>query len=297
LASAGYSLWLELEPHCNLSCRFCYNPWRPAHASAVPKGVPVRLLLPALDRLVRRFALTYAALSGGEPLLYRGLPEVVAFLHARGVPTVLTTNGRLATRGRLGELAACGLRGLQVPLLAGVPAIHDYLAGGPSWHAAVTALALGLELGVSTTAVCVLSRPNAGQIREIVRVCKLLGVDRLILNRVHIVGQAKLHQQELYLDEATFVGCVEQAHADSGGEFEVTVGSTSCSEVVGKGPRRLTVSPSGELKLCNESCAGVLSIVDCSDGELDGLASRLEVACEDVWRASVDTCSCLGVGV
>ena len=63
------------------------------------------------------------AVSGGEPLLYNGLVELLDAARAAGLATTLTTNGTVLTRSRLAQLRT------RLDLLAlsldGVPESHD----------------------------------------------------------------------------------------------------------------------------------------------------------------------------
>jgi MoaA/NifB/PqqE/SkfB family radical SAM enzyme len=136
------TLWLELTPSYNLHCVFCYNPWRSEPKAAHPATLPHNEYVALVTRLVSRRRFSYVALSG-EPLLYTELPALVEALRRNGQHSVLTTNGCLLNRDRLTLLVNAGLSGLQVPVLAATPALHDRLSGRPSWEQAIHALALG----------------------------------------------------------------------------------------------------------------------------------------------------------
>ena len=110
------NLRISVTDRCNLRCAYCMPEddyvWSPREAVLTFEEVDrvVAAMLPLGLRRVR--------LTGGEPLLRRDLPELVAALRLRLGPTAdlaLTTNGtRLA--GVAADLAAAGLSRITVSL-------------------------------------------------------------------------------------------------------------------------------------------------------------------------------------
>lgn len=103
-------LRISLTDRCNLRCDYCMPaeglPWQPReqHLTADELVRVVGLLAALGVRTVR--------LTGGEPLLRRDLPEIVAAMHA--IPEIddvaLTTNGVLLAQQAPGLAAAGGAR-------------------------------------------------------------------------------------------------------------------------------------------------------------------------------------------
>jgi len=90
-----------------------------------------------VDELVS-LGVEYFDLTGGEPLLYAGLDELVAHIKARGGWCSVTTNGLILTEYRARSLAEAGLDALQMSL-DGVGQTHDHLRGYEGAFAAVEA--------------------------------------------------------------------------------------------------------------------------------------------------------------
>ena len=89
---------LLLTRRCNLACDYCQ----------VIRAAPVGTLPPAewariIDRLVRHRH-RHFVLTGGEPLLYDGVGEVIAHAHRKALVSIIT-NGTLITPQNLGLLA------------------------------------------------------------------------------------------------------------------------------------------------------------------------------------------------
>jgi cyclic pyranopterin phosphate synthase len=125
-------LRLSLIEACNFRCPYCM----PADRIADDHGLDsaARLSFDEIETLVRgfvRMGVTKLRLTGGEPLLRKHLPELVARLAAiRGIDDLaLTTNGSLlAPLAR--ALRDAGLQRLTVSLDALDPALFRALSGG-----------------------------------------------------------------------------------------------------------------------------------------------------------------------
>src|SRR5690606_10864403 len=72
--------------------------------------------------------------TGGEPLVRRDLPELVAEAIALGLYPHLSTGGTLADEPALVRLYQAGLAAIQVSLQDGRPEVNDWLAGLPSFE-------------------------------------------------------------------------------------------------------------------------------------------------------------------
>ena len=123
-------LRISLTDRCNFRCRYCMPEqprWLPRHQ------LLSRDELLALARaFVGELGITQIRLTGGEPLLRRDLPEIVAGLDALrplGLERIsLTTNGALLER-RFATLRDAGLDDLNVSLDARTPGVFRALTG------------------------------------------------------------------------------------------------------------------------------------------------------------------------
>jgi GTP 3',8-cyclase len=109
-------LRLSVTDRCNFRCRYCMPREKFGNDHEfLPRSE--LLTFEELARVVRVLsgALLKVRLTGGEPLLRKDLPDLVAMLKRVGVPLALTTNGVLLPK--LAErLAAAGLDRLTVSL-------------------------------------------------------------------------------------------------------------------------------------------------------------------------------------
>lgn len=140
MASTRGSRILQIHPtrRCNLRCLHCYSLSGPEERD----GLSAALLREAVsDAAAEGFAV--ASLSGGEPLLYRELPELLDHAHACGLVTTVTSNGMLLDARRLAALA--GRLDLLAISLDGVPESHDRMRAHPRAFATMASRLDGLR--------------------------------------------------------------------------------------------------------------------------------------------------------
>ena len=89
----GYHV-LQLHPsrRCNLRCRHCYSLSGPEEREALAVDVLTGALSDAAAD-----GFNVAGFSGGEPLMYEGLPALLAHARDCGMATTVTSNGMLVT--------------------------------------------------------------------------------------------------------------------------------------------------------------------------------------------------------
>ncbi len=94
--------WVEVTDECDLHCPGCYRHRIEGHRplDEVKENILLCQKLTNCDRM---------AVSGGEPLLYPEILEVIDFIHSHGMKPVLLTNGEKLTRSLAIELKKAGL--------------------------------------------------------------------------------------------------------------------------------------------------------------------------------------------
>jgi MoaA/NifB/PqqE/SkfB family radical SAM enzyme len=140
MSCTGATRVVQVHPtrRCNLRCLHCYSSSGPEERG----GLAVGLLCSALaDAAAEGY--TAMAVSGGEPLLYRPLPELLGAARRLGMVTALTTNGMLLDERRLASLA--GALDLLVISLDGIPASHDRMRNDPRAFATMAGRLPGLR--------------------------------------------------------------------------------------------------------------------------------------------------------
>lgn len=88
---------------CNMRCKFCYATFDDFH-------VGQQLKMHEALTIIRKLAeagIQKITFAGGEPLLYKGLPDVIQYTKSLGITTSIITNGSLLTDDFIYYLRNC----------------------------------------------------------------------------------------------------------------------------------------------------------------------------------------------
>lgn len=113
---------VQIHPtrRCNLRCRHCYS-------SSSPQERDILDVALLFDAITDAAALGYnwISFSGGEPLLYRPLPELLEHTQALGLHTALATNGMLLDDRHLDAIVP--YTDLIAISIDGIPKSHNHI--------------------------------------------------------------------------------------------------------------------------------------------------------------------------
>jgi cyclic pyranopterin phosphate synthase len=192
-------LRISLTDRCNLRCAYCMPPegldWLPKPELLTDDEV-VRLARIGVEQL----GITEIRYTGGEPLLRRGLPDMVARTAAlRPRPEIsLTTNG--IGLGRLaGALAEGGLDRINVSLDTLRPEVFRSLARRDRLNDVLTGLAAAAEAGLTPVKVnTVLMRGvNEDEAVALLRFCLAHGYELRFIEQMPLDAQHGWRREEM----------------------------------------------------------------------------------------------------
>lgn len=122
---------------CNLKCAMC-NHWREPREPPISMERYAEVLSELAGLGCRKIHL-----SGGEPLLRSGVPELVAHASELGIRATMTTNGTLVDKIKAKALVRAGLRSVNLSLDSALRKIHEQVRGVEgSWKKTVQAIEL-----------------------------------------------------------------------------------------------------------------------------------------------------------
>ena len=201
-ATAPYKADLALTYGCNNACGHCYNePGR--------KGMPT-LGIAGWRRVLRKLAtvgIPHVIFTGGEPTLFRRLPDVVSEADRLDMITGLNTNGRLLGRGVSNgrslaqSLARAGLSHVQVTLQSHRADVHNAVSGADSFHETVAGIENALDAGLYTITNTTLTRRNAEEADRTVEFIASLGLQTMAVNSMIYSGDGRTDPHALDEDE------------------------------------------------------------------------------------------------
>lgn len=112
---------------CNLQCRMC-GVWQYGNREEEMPAEKWRTIL----AILKREGVAHIVITGGEPLLYDGMPELVRFIRDANIDVRLQSNaGFHVTDKTLLALTQAGLKHLTVSLDSLHPAVHDDISHCP----------------------------------------------------------------------------------------------------------------------------------------------------------------------
>jgi radical SAM protein with 4Fe4S-binding SPASM domain len=163
---------LNITNRCNLGCIHC--------AFSSSAGDRDELDFDVICRFIEDvsvYGLEDVHLTGGEPTLYRRLPELMRFIHDRNINARLITNGMLIDRERLELYRSLGLTNIMLSI-DGMEETHNAIRGNRnSFKKVVEAIKAAKALGFNVRANAVITRRNIGELMDLVNFTASLDVD------------------------------------------------------------------------------------------------------------------------
>jgi radical SAM protein with 4Fe4S-binding SPASM domain len=185
--SAPYRMDLAITYRCNNDCHHCYN----AHPRSFPE-MKVENWQMIIDK-IWDLGIPHVVFTGGEPTLYQGLPELIAYAEAKGLITGLNTNGRkLADGAYLAALVDAGLDHVQITIESHDPDIHNLMvAAQDAWSQTVQGIQNVLKTRLYMMTNTTLLTHNSPTIKGTLEFLAELGVPTVGLNALIYAGKGE----------------------------------------------------------------------------------------------------------
>ncbi len=173
---------------CNLKCIHCY-------ISAGPQPDPNELSTYEALRVASEIVeagLPLVTLTGGEPLVRSDLWAIARRIALSGdIRLAISTNGTLISRGTASRLRNTGFSYVGISLDSTRPEVHDAFRGmagafSRALRGARNALEAGLDVGFRIT----ITRYNLEDAPRIVRLAREMGVPRVAIYLIDLLGRA-----------------------------------------------------------------------------------------------------------
>lgn len=240
---------------CNAQCYFCYNPYR---------NSPIDY--PTIDKLVRSVHnshIPHVYLIGGEPSLLetKKLNSYIDLLSENSSVTIVT-NGIIYKDGLSNKLACIGIA------IHGDEATHESLTKMKgSYKKIVDTIKKYVRDGFDVRIIPVLMSVNYNQIYAIIKLAKELGAESVFVDRFESGGIGSIESAKLKPSLEQFKESLTQM-IQARSDFNIPIGfGTAIPFCLDK--RLLTkniwadcgvgvtfgaVSPTGDFRICNQSC-------------------------------------------
>lgn len=168
-----FSVLVQVTNRCNLKCPFCDFWPNPdlAHELSLAEHSRVATELGGIGTFL-------VSIEGGEPLVRKDLPELIAAYAGAGHLPLLYTNGWFVDDGVVAALRTSGIHQVGVSIDFPDAARHDAMRGAPgTWTRAVAAVErLRAALGPRVHLMTVLMRENQQDLEALLALSARLGV-------------------------------------------------------------------------------------------------------------------------
>lgn len=166
------TVYIELTRKCNLFCKHCLNNSGKKVDNELTKNEVIDLINKLSLEGVQEIRFT-----GGEPLLFEGIYEVINCAHNNGLRTSLGTNATLITKETAYKLKQSGLNSAVVSL-DGTKEIHDSIRGKGNFDNTMRGLRCLIEANIDVRVNSVIMKNN---IKEVIELAKTLNKDEIKL--------------------------------------------------------------------------------------------------------------------
>jgi pyrroloquinoline quinone biosynthesis protein E len=263
-APRPYALLAELTYKCPLHCPYCSNPTRVREPVDLGTVEWKRVIGEAADLGVLQIGF-----SGGEPLVRRDLPELIAGARQANLYTNLITSGVGLTNERTKELRDAGLDSVQLSFQADNVDLADDIAGARAHQLKLKAANHVRDAGVPLSLNFVIHRANIDWLNGMIELAEGLEAERVELANAQYYGWAFLNRAAL-LPTRTQVerarGVAETAKRRLAGKMDIYYVLPDYYEtrpkpcLNGWGSRYLTVNPVGDVLPCPTASSAIPDI-------------------------------------
>ena len=181
------ALYIELTSLCNLNCPYCYN-----DSGCKSSSLQYDLLVNRIDELIGNYNCT-VSLSGGEPLLYERMDDLLLFLKSKQIMTSIATNGTLVDRRFVNFVTQNNilLSHVQISMDGSTNVIDSYSRGQNHFQQAISAIHLLNDTGIKVNINFVITRHNYLDIENMIQFAIDVGVSRINFSFLNILGRAE----------------------------------------------------------------------------------------------------------
>jgi len=184
----------NLTSACNLDCKFCYYD---AKKDSSASGIDWKLA----KRIIKELKVKFVLLSGGEPLLYPNIFDLIEELTSNSIRVGISTNGTLIDRKLAVKLKKIGVGYVGISL-DGLEKPHNYLRNSSSaFSRALAGLKNIQEAGLKSGIRLILNSHNYPQLKDFFILVENLKPDRLCFYHLIFAGRARQPDYDLTLNE------------------------------------------------------------------------------------------------
>lgn len=216
-----FTITMELTHRCPLRCLYCSNP---TELISRENELATEDWISIIDQAAR-LSVVQANLTGGEPLAYPGLKDVVSRLKKHDIYSNLITSGVGLTEKLLCELIASGLESIQISLQSARASTAEFIAGWDAHEQKLNTLRMAIREKIPVSLNVVLHKHNIGEVEEIIDLAVSESVKRLELASTQFYGFALANMDNLMPSEkqmAAAIAVYDRKKKDLAGRIQLS---------------------------------------------------------------------------
>jgi radical SAM protein with 4Fe4S-binding SPASM domain len=274
----SYVIW-DCTRRCNLNC---------LHCGAVKEKYAHELTTEQIKGILDQLTVSKAgmfAVTGGEPLLRKDLPEVLAHAQQRGLKTGIATNGFLLDHAAAEWIKDIGVQSVQISL-DGPEETHNRIRGNAqSFERALQAIELLIRFEVPLISVATtITTNNLDEIEGLRKLLLRLGVKLWRLAVVMPIGRAQI--KNTYPDGNQLAWLLNYIKENDAKELHIYLGENLT--FLGDWERRIrngpAICPIGFTACCIGVDGHVRGCPEQPDTDENREGSLLETSFQEIWQ-------------
>jgi len=180
----------EITPECDFDCIYCYNVWK-EKPDYQQKNLSLDKIKELFSKILKETEIEGVTITGGEPLLYENLLEVVKFFNQNNIKVGLTTHGALLTEAKTKELIDNGVSYFEISLDAINPKIYNQLTNDNQLDKVKNTILNIKKHNALLTISTIITKLNLEEIPKVIDLSFAFSVDFISLNRFIPGGAGK----------------------------------------------------------------------------------------------------------
>ena len=288
------SMSFSLTNYCPYNCNYCFGKFNSKKdAFFLPKDIVIN----AIDEVLSLGSLENVVLTGGDPIVYPDLAEIIAYLKSKMILCEVSTKGLLLKEDKVKELSKAGLKRIQISIDSWDSKKWSKLVGIEEkyFSSVIRAFACCYNYNIKTRARITMTNENSDGILKLIKNLYSMGVNdfRIVClipsGRASINNMPKKEQiEKLKFDITEFLKIVKYPPKIIFGTH-VYNNKISC----GGGRFSLHVSSNGDVLLCD--------VVEGIDKERFTLGNIKNTSLKEIWfskelnkfrlRNNIESCS------
>lgn len=168
-----FELQITLTERCNHVCNYCFK----SCEETVDKQLSFEVVKDIIDQAAE-MGVQEITFSGGEPTLYKSLPELISYAVQKGIYVKISTNGTMLDQAYIEKLKNAGAEYIHLSLPAITEHVYDEITGnGKNLLKVKQAITLLKEAGFYIRIKMVLIPQNIPEIESLLDYCMEQRVD------------------------------------------------------------------------------------------------------------------------